>query len=384
MQAGGHIILSKEYIFYYLKYSKDTLLDLGKGGAQSNISLTVLNAFPFPLPPLNEQKRIVEKLNTILSRVKSAKARLEKIPAILKKFRQSVLAAACSGRLTEDWREGKDLPPIVLPTKKEIADPDSIFAETSGFELPNNWQYYKFTELGELKSGGTPSKGNSKFWDGELPWVSAKDMKTDYLCDSIDKITKLAIEKTNVKLIPIHSLLFVVRGMILIHTLPLAVTKCNLAINQDLKALIPDKNLLVNYLLFYFKSQANFILQKEKEASHGTRRIEMSTLQNWAVACPPLEEQHEIVRRVEKLFAVADSLEAKYKKATARVEKIEQSILAKAFRGELVEPDPNDEPAEELLKRIMEEKAKLESEKKSKLTKKRPINNNATTKRAKK
>jgi len=172
--------------------------------------------------------------------------------------------------------------------------------------------------------------------------------------------------------------------MILIHTLPLAVTKCNLAINQDLKALIPDKNLLVNYLLFYFKSQANFILQKEKEASHGTRRIEMSTLQNWAVACPPLEEQHEIVRRVEKLFAVADSLEAKYKKATARVEKIEQSILAKAFRGELVEPDPNDEPAEELLKRIMEEKAKLESEKKSKLTKKRPINNNATTKRAKK
>jgi len=76
---------------------------------------------------------------------------------------------------------------------------------------------------------------------------------------------------------------------------------------------------------------------------------------------PSLEEQQEIVRRVEKLFALADSLETKYKKAIQRVEKIEQSILAKAFRGELADPDPNDEPAAELLNRILEEKAKLES-----------------------
>ncbi|MEI7748553.1 MAG: hypothetical protein WCI81_05720, partial [Chlorobiaceae bacterium] len=77
-------------------------------------------------------------------------------------------------------------------------------------------------------------------------------------------------------------------------------------------------------------------------------------------------EQQEIVRRVEKLFALADSLEAKYKKAVERVEKIEQSVLAKAFRGELAEPDPNDEPAEELLKRILDEKAKLDGGRKTK------------------
>ncbi len=79
---------------------------------------------------------------------------------------------------------------------------------------------------------------------------------------------------------------------------------------------------------------------------------------------PQLEEQQEIVSRVEKLFTLADALEAKYKKAIQRVEKIEQSVLAKAFRGELADPDPNDEPAAVLLKRLHEEKAKLESTKK--------------------
>ncbi|MGB2769491.1 MAG: hypothetical protein WBC88_07170, partial [Candidatus Zixiibacteriota bacterium] len=80
---------------------------------------------------------------------------------------------------------------------------------------------------------------------------------------------------------------------------------------------------------------------------------------------PSIQEQQEIILRVEKLFYLADSLEAKYKKAMERVEKTEQSVLAKAFRGELVEPDPNDEPAEELLKRILAQKAKLEVKRKT-------------------
>ena len=94
------------------------------------------------------------------------------------------------------------------------------------------------------------------------------------------------------------------------------------------------------------------------------KNINLGILNEIVFSCSPIEEQSEIVRRVEKLFSLADSLEAKYKAAMARVEKIEQAVLAKAFRGELVESDPSDEPAEELPKRIMAEKAKLEGEKK--------------------
>ncbi|MDF1590411.1 MAG: restriction endonuclease subunit S, partial [Desulfobacterales bacterium] len=99
--------------------------------------------------------------------------------------------------------------------------------------------------------------------------------------------------------------------------------------------------------------------------------INMTTLANVPVPIPPFEEQNEIVRRVEALFKTADQVEARYKKAKSQVDKLTQSILAKAFRGELVPQDPNDEPASELLKRIKAEKAKTIAESKTiKMTKK--------------
>lgn len=100
-------------------------------------------------------------------------------------------------------------------------------------------------------------------------------------------------------------------------------------------------------------------------------KINQRVLEKIIVFLPPLEEQHEIVRRVEKLFALAASLEAKYSKAMQRVAKIEQALLAKAFRGELAPPDPQDEPAEVLLQRILAEKAKSEAGPKTRKTKKK-------------
>lgn len=111
---------------------------------------------------------------------------------------------------------------------------------------------------------------------------------------------------------------------------------------------------------------ADFVYRQSQDQTHGigNQDLGLTRMIYMALTLPPFEEQQEIVRRVEKLFALADSLEAKYKKAIQRVEKIEQSILVKAFKGELADPDPNDEPAAELLNRILQEKAKLESTKK--------------------
>ncbi|MCX8123885.1 MAG: restriction endonuclease subunit S, partial [Spirochaetes bacterium] len=127
-------------------------------------------------------------------------------------------------------------------------------------------------------------------------------------------------------------------------------------------------DLILSKYLYYIIKSTDFIENGKNfmTGTAGQQRIPRWYIENYIIPLPPLEEQNEIVRRVEKLFALADSLEAKYKKAYERVEKLEQAILAKAFRGELVKPDPNDEPAEELLKRILEEKAKLEDGKKSK------------------
>ncbi len=98
-------VTTSNYLYYYLQSQKDAFIEAGKGGAQPNISQGVIKNWPLPLAPLNEQKRIADKLDSLLKRVDSCRERLDRVPLILKRFRQSVLAAATSGALTEDWRE---------------------------------------------------------------------------------------------------------------------------------------------------------------------------------------------------------------------------------------------------------------------------------------
>jgi type I restriction enzyme, S subunit len=330
--------IPKEFIFNFLKYSRESLLGLGKGGAQSNISLTVLNAYSFPIPPLNEQKRIVEKLDAILPKVKNAKARLENIPLILKKFRQSVLSAACSGRLTEDWREGKDLPEWEETSIRNIA----VSMSTGPFgSMLHSYDY--------IESG--------------IPVINPTHIAADQIIpnNSITLSREKADELSRYKL-KRNDILLARRGDL---------SKCGIVAEKEVNWIAGTGLFIlrthVNPLFFKYIFGTDDVQNLLNNNSIGSTMLNLNQtiLGNIEIPLPPLEEQQEIVRRVEKLFALADSLEAKYKKVIQQVEKIEQSILVKAFKGELTDPDPTDEPASELLKRILDEKAKLESTKKS-------------------
>ncbi|MBP7618032.1 MAG: restriction endonuclease subunit S [Geothrix sp.] len=269
----------------------------------ASISLSKLGGLPLPLPPLPEQRRIVARLKALLAKVDTSRQRLNRIPTILKHFRQAVLAAACEGRLTEDWRiENHEMPAatsVLRRLKTPVPEPFlNTFEDTSTTGLPDSWAWIQLGRLGRTAGGGTPSKDNEAFWAGTIPWVSPKDMKRDRIRDSEDHITPLAIDRSTVNRIPKGSILFVIRGMILNHTLPVAVTDDVVTINQDMKALIPEIPETSEYLFLASKHVARAILFEVKEATHGTRRIETPLLKNWAVPFPPLEEQHEIVRRV--------------------------------------------------------------------------------------
>lgn len=326
-----------KFIFNYLLFSLDKLTKDQRGTTVKYIRLGDVQNHLIPLPPLNEQKRIVEKLDAILPRVKSAKARLEKIPAILKKFRQSVLAAACSGRLTEDWREGKDLP---------------------------EWDYVKAEDITLAITKGTTPKSDEILSSGPIPYLKVYNI-VDQKIDFNYKPQFVTVEVHNgflkrSKIYPGDVLMNIVGpplGKIAIVTNDYKEWN----INQAIAFFRPDTDKIISNYLYIVLCNGEPIneISKEFRGSAGQQNISLEQSRNFIIPLPPLEEQQEIVSRVEKLFALADSLEAKYQKALARVEKIEQSILAKAFRGEMVESDPNDEPAEELLKRILEEKAKL-------------------------
>ncbi len=364
-------IFSK-FVFYFL-YSQDgnkEILNNFQGSAQGGINRQFISNTFLPISPLNEQKRIVAKLDAIMPRIEAVKVRLDKVPGILKRFRQSVLTAAVTGRLTEQWREEHPEVESANASLSRVSEKLyenylNVFEDTQYYILPEKWVYAPLERLGEISGGGTPSKSKSEYWKGEIPWISPKDMKIQEIQHGTDFITQNAVNESSVKMIPAGSILFVVRGMILAHTFPVALTLNEVTINQDMKGISPIKEVHPKYFLLVFQNIQNRVLGYIKEATHGTLRLEMSIIQTFAIPLPPLEEQKEIVRQVDILFAMAGKVKAHYQNAKTRVDKLSQSVLAKAFRGELVPQDPNDEPAEKLLERILEEKSRMEAELKS-------------------
>lgn len=122
-------------------------------------------------------------------------------------------------------------------------------------------------DVGILKSGGTPSKSKNSYWDGNHPWVTAKDLKSSVLWDSIDHLTEEGF--SNAKVAPANSLLILVRGMTLFKDVPVCLAGCNLAFNQDIKALLPINTVDSQYLLYYLVSKKNLLLRYVDSAGHG-------------------------------------------------------------------------------------------------------------------
>ena len=164
-----------------------------------------------------------------------------------------------------------------------------------------------------FKSGGTPNKSKLDYWGGEFPWVSAKDLKSPVITDSIDRLTKTGFEAANIA--TENSLLVLVRGMTLFKDVPVCLAGRDVAFNQDIKALVVSEELNPLYLMFYLHSQKNRLLELVDSAGHGTGRLDTDLLKSFPVEVPPLHEQTAIA----SLLATWD----------LAIEKAEQLITAK-------------------------------------------------------
>lgn len=172
---------------------------------------------------------------------------------------------------------------------------DTLIASSLKEQYLDN--YENLTSLGDAGkwvSGGTPSKQNKLFWEGDIPWVSAKDMKVEFIESSIDKITPLAVEK-GAGLLPEKSLLVVVRGMILAHSFPVALNKVPVAFNQDMRALLISGDFIPEYLLFYLQFAKDKVLSITTTTTHGTRRLASEELHSIEVPKPTIEKQQAFV-----------------------------------------------------------------------------------------
>jgi type I restriction enzyme S subunit len=321
-------LLDPQYLFFYLMSERDALVDKGQGGAQPNISQQIVKAHDFVLAPLNEQRRIVTKLEKLLSRVHVAQERLATIPRIIKRFRQSVLALACSGRITENWRadnRSSEWTQVTLSDVITEKPKNGYSARPVKHETP--WRVLTLTAT----TSGRFDDRQFKYFDEPIPessplWLQPGD---------------ILVQRGNT---------FEYVGVAALYDgAPNEFIYPDLMMRVRANKRIEAKFL---YLLLTCEQTRVFLRLKATGTAGNMPKINQSALMSVPILLPSLCEQRVIVRRVEALFRTADALEARYLKAKAHVDKLTQSILAKAFRGELVPQDPNDEPAAVLLERI--------------------------------
>jgi len=193
-------------------------------------------------------------------------------------------------------------------------------------EIPDDWGSVPLAELGKMFSGGTPRLSEARFWDGEIPWVSSKDMKVARLHDAIDHVTPAAIGN-GTRLVKPGTLLMVVRGMSLVHTFAVAIVETPLAFNQDLKAFLPHADGNSEFLLRWLEANQSRVLQLATESTHGTKRIPTGDLLASHVPLPPPAERRAIAEALSDVDGLLGALDALIAKKRAIKQAAMQQLL---------------------------------------------------------
>jgi type I restriction enzyme, S subunit len=331
----NNLIINGKYIFYFLQsFWKQSLEGKQYGSATNYIRLANVTDFNILIPPLDEQRRIVAKLDTLFSHTRKAREELDRIPDLIKRYKQAVLSAACSGKLTEDWRRenlGSESPWYSTTLSELIIDKpkNGYSVKPVNYETP-----FRVVTLTATTSGKFNAK-HFKYFDesietGSQFWLQPNDILVQR-GNTIDYVGVSAIYDGNP----------------------------NQFIFPDLMMRLRAKpNVMTKYLHMVLSCEkSRKYLRDKATGTAGTMpKINQPTLISLPVSLPPLEEQQEIVKRVEEKFKAIEQMDAQYQKASKLLDRLEQATLSKAFRGELVPQDPNDEPASVLLERILAEK----------------------------
>lgn len=204
------------------------------------------------------------------------------------------------------------------------------------FGDPGIWENGRSTvplgELVDLQGGSTPSKDNQDYWNGSIPWISPKEMKRDFIDDGKDHITQLALDQTNIQLVPINAILIVVRGMILARYVPLAVNVKPVTINQDMKALIVnDPRISPLYLFSALKALSERLHSSVGTAAHGTRKLDTDLLLSLPILIPNKEEHSAFVSWFRKFSQCNE----KRIQSRPHLERLFEVLLHRAFAGDL-------------------------------------------------
>ncbi len=327
-----------KWVMYSLQRSAATgdLENYLTGSGIRHFPLVAARSYELAIPPVPEQRRIVKRIETLFTELESVRKRLGAASTTLKRLRQAILAAACSGRLTQDWRGRPRL--------------------RNGDPVPPGWTQKVLRDVGDWFTGRTPTRRRADYFGGAIPWVKSGDLRDGPVTKTEESISQLGLEASAAKILPAGSVCVALYGATIGRV---GLLEIDAATNQACASCVPRPRVADRRYLFYFLLSQRTALA---EAGQGGAQPNLTNkiVRDWPIAIPPLEEQQEIARRLEAHFRQADAIEKCLAAANISTEKLTQSILAKASRGELVPTEAelarregrDYEPAAHLLQRL--------------------------------
>ena len=302
----------------------------GIGGSLVRAQPKNVRQYPVPVPPLAEQRRIVATLDSLLGKLRAARDLLDAARDSFALRRAAILHKAFSGQLTAEWRK----------EHLDLARPEFEEYQEQPYKLPETWKWVKLKEIGEIVTGTTPSKKRNDFYGNDVPLFKPTDLNQGYFVyEAQDNLSFIGSAET--RMLPEKSVMVTCIGATIGKT---GFLRVNGATNQQINSVVPNADIVSEYV--YFAVNSHVFQQNIKDHSSATTLPILNKTRFGKLPFPlaPIEEQREIVRRLDALLT-HEAEAAALLDMDEHLNLLEQSILARAFRGELGTRDPADAPA---------------------------------------
>lgn len=265
-------------------------------------------------PSLDEQKNIANFLDHNTKQIDRLIEKKQELIAKLHEQRTAIINQAVTGGVRKN-----------------------VTLKSSGIEwlgdIPSHWDIWRLRFSVTMSGGMTPSTAAAQYWEGSIPWVTPKDMKSDRITSSIDMLTEIALQETSLQLHTPKQVLIVVRGMILAHTFPVGINDVNVTINQDMKALSTTLN--PEYLAILLRGFQSVVLSIVEESAHGTKVLRTDLFKDIPLPVPPEQEQEAIVAYIHNVIAKSDLRIEAVDTAIDRLQEYRTALITAAVTGQI-------------------------------------------------
>lgn len=342
--------LDSHFLAYFLnsEAGQNLIRSRHTGSVQIHFNTKAAQDLPVSFPPLAEQKRISAVLGALDDKIENNRKMNETLEAMAQAifkswfvdFDPAIDNALRAGNLIpEDLEQRADGRRQAMardshkePPYAHLFPDQFVYSELGS--VPAGWGWVPFAQAGKWMSGGTPSKNRAEYWDGEIPWFSAKSLGPVWLRDSADRVTALGADSGTSK-VPRRSVIFLVRGMSLAKELRIGITSRESTLNQDLKAIIDDGTVVPELLLLWLLVHRETIRSHADEAGHGTKRLPTDVLHTFHLALPPRFEQDRLAEHLAPFVEKIESNQAESETLTS----LRDILLPKLISGELRVPE---------------------------------------------